>query len=173
MPTDGKPLRGLIQDHVCAGVLLTKRDTFLDRGQFQQLMYLTLVDFAGSDKGGGATAGKSMAMPPPAVLKPTPLWTGKQVLTAILEHITHGRAPMTVAHGTKVPANYWGGDTSGEGQRRQGASQLAAVRRSRQEPLWQIRSLVHCVPSSTVESSPEISSPRSPVYSPRICSGTA
>ena len=116
VPTDGKPLRGLIQDHVCAGVLLTKRDTFLDRGQFQQLMYLTLVDFAGSDKGGGATAGKSMAMPPPAVLKPTPLWTGKQVLTAILEHITHGRAPMTVAHGTKVPANYWGGDTSGEGE---------------------------------------------------------
>ena len=57
-----------------------------------------------------------MAMPPPALLKPTPLWTGKQVLTAILEHITHGRAPMTVAHGTKVPANYWGGDTSGEGQ---------------------------------------------------------
>ena len=27
VPTNGKPLRGLIQDHVVMGVLLTKRDT--------------------------------------------------------------------------------------------------------------------------------------------------
>ena len=31
VPTNGKPLRGLIQDHVVMGVLLTKRDTFLER----------------------------------------------------------------------------------------------------------------------------------------------
>ena len=29
VPTDGAPIRGLIQDHVAAGVLLSKRDTFL------------------------------------------------------------------------------------------------------------------------------------------------
>jgi len=29
VPTDGAPIRGLIQDHVAGGVLLTKRDTFL------------------------------------------------------------------------------------------------------------------------------------------------
>ena len=51
------------------------------------------------------------------MLKPRRLWTGKQVLTAILEHITHGRAPMTVAHGTKTPANAWGGDTTRRGRR--------------------------------------------------------
>ena len=28
VPTDGAPIRGLIQDHVVAGVLMTKRDTF-------------------------------------------------------------------------------------------------------------------------------------------------
>ena len=28
VPTDGQPLRGLIQDHVVAGVLMTKRDGF-------------------------------------------------------------------------------------------------------------------------------------------------
>ena len=27
VPTNGRPLRGLIQDHVVMGVLLTKRDT--------------------------------------------------------------------------------------------------------------------------------------------------
>lgn len=31
VPTDGKPIRGLIQDHIVSAVLLTKRDTFLDR----------------------------------------------------------------------------------------------------------------------------------------------
>jgi hypothetical protein len=39
VPTDGKPIRGLIQDHVIAGVLLTKRDTFLTKAEFSQLLY--------------------------------------------------------------------------------------------------------------------------------------
>uniref|UniRef100_A0A7S0SX43 DNA-directed RNA polymerase I subunit RPA1 n=1 Tax=Mantoniella antarctica TaxID=81844 RepID=A0A7S0SX43_9CHLO len=116
VPTDGKPLRGLIQDHVCGGVLLTKRDTFLTRAQFQQYMYLTLVDFTGPETGGGALAGHSLRMPPPTVVKPQSLWTGKQLFTTVLEHMTHGRAPMTFSHGTKTPANYWGGDGSGEGE---------------------------------------------------------
>jgi DNA-directed RNA polymerase I subunit RPA1 len=115
VPTDGKPLRGLIQDHICAGVLMTCRDTFLDKSDFTQLMYLALVDFAGAEMGGGAVVGKSLKPPAPAIRKPRALWTGKQLFTAVIEHITHGRAPMTVSHATKVPANYWGGEDSGEG----------------------------------------------------------
>lgn len=38
VPTDGKPLRGLIQDHIVGAVLLTKRDTFMDRATFSQLL---------------------------------------------------------------------------------------------------------------------------------------
>ena len=116
VPTDGKPLRGLIQDHVCAGVLLTKRDTFLDRAKFQQLLYLALVDFADADgRGGGSLQGKALRMPPPAICKPVPLWTGKQVIGAVLDHMTSERAPLTHDCGTKVPANYWGSEESGEG----------------------------------------------------------
>ena len=37
VPTDGKPIRGLIQDHVVAGVLLTQRDAFLTRSEFMQV----------------------------------------------------------------------------------------------------------------------------------------
>eukprot|EP00967_Tisochrysis_lutea_P130328 scaffold225275_cov28-Tisochrysis_lutea.AAC.1 len=40
VPTDGKPLRGLIQDHVVSGVLLTKRDTWLTKAQYSQLVYI-------------------------------------------------------------------------------------------------------------------------------------
>ena len=31
VPTDGKPIRGLIQDHIFGATLLTKKDTFLTR----------------------------------------------------------------------------------------------------------------------------------------------
>jgi DNA-directed RNA polymerase I subunit RPA1 len=37
VPTDGSPLRGLIQDHIVTGVILTLKDTFLDAETFQQV----------------------------------------------------------------------------------------------------------------------------------------
>lgn len=37
VPTDGSPLRGLIQDHVVTGVILTLKDTFIDSETFQQV----------------------------------------------------------------------------------------------------------------------------------------
>ena len=40
VPTDGKPVRGLIQDHVIAAVMMTKKDTFLDRATFLQLCHI-------------------------------------------------------------------------------------------------------------------------------------
>ena len=57
-----------------AGVLLTKRDTFLARADFMQLVYA-----ACSPARPGLTDQADIACPPPAVLKPRPLWTGKQV----------------------------------------------------------------------------------------------
>jgi len=90
-PTDGTPLRGLIQvcaactlvaqrsalttlhdqDHVLSGVLLTQKDRFFTREEFQQLLFATVPDVdprvpLGTDW--------------PAILKPEPLWTGKQVV---------------------------------------------------------------------------------------------
>jgi DNA-directed RNA polymerase beta' subunit len=38
-PTDGKPLRGLIQDSVDGGVKMCSRDTFLTKEEFQQLIF--------------------------------------------------------------------------------------------------------------------------------------
>lgn len=40
VPTDGSPLRGLIQDHVDAGVKMTGKDTFLERWEYQQLIFV-------------------------------------------------------------------------------------------------------------------------------------
>jgi DNA-directed RNA polymerase beta' subunit len=47
VPTSGNPIRGLIQDHVVSGVKLTCRNTFLDKAQYQQLVYNALCGLEG------------------------------------------------------------------------------------------------------------------------------
>lgn len=76
VPTSGNPLRGLIQDHVVAGVWLTNKDTFFTREDYYQLIYGALR--TEDDYTGG---GKILTLPP-AIMKPVPLWTGKQVVRA-------------------------------------------------------------------------------------------
>jgi len=42
VPTSGKPLRGLIQDSIVSGVLMSSKDTFLTREEYMQLVYVGL-----------------------------------------------------------------------------------------------------------------------------------
>lgn len=77
----------IIQDHIVGAVLLTMKDTFITRSEFSQLLYGSGV-FAG---GPGILPGKHalkislvaseglVESVLPAVWKPEPLWTGKQV----------------------------------------------------------------------------------------------
>lgn len=74
VPTSGHPLRGLIQDHVGSGVWLTNKDTFFTREEYQQLIYGALRPE------GNYTGGGKVLTVPPAIWKPQPLWTGKQVV---------------------------------------------------------------------------------------------
>ncbi|CAI9761147.1 unnamed protein product [Fraxinus pennsylvanica] len=99
VPTRGDTVRGLIQDHIVSAVLLTMKDTFLTREEFNQLLYGSGV-FAmmpGSHPVNNSqkvslvdSEGVVMQSVLPAVWKPGPLWTGKQVITALLNHITRG-----------------------------------------------------------------------------------
>ena len=59
-----------------AGVKLTKRDTFMARSEFMQLVYACC-----SPARPGLTDQADLLVPPPTIWKPEPLWTGKQVLT--------------------------------------------------------------------------------------------
>ena len=75
VPTSGKPLRGLIQDHVIAGSWMTMKSTFFSRDEYQQLLYGALRpenDYTGEGY---------LHLLPPAVWKPVPLWTGKQIVS--------------------------------------------------------------------------------------------
>jgi DNA-directed RNA polymerase beta' subunit len=73
VPTSGKPLRGLIQDHVVAGVWMTSQDSFFTREEYFQLLYGALRP---EDYGG------HLFTLPPTIWKPKPLWTGKQIVSS-------------------------------------------------------------------------------------------
>jgi DNA-directed RNA polymerase I subunit RPA1 len=78
VPTSGKPLRGLIQDHVVAGVWMTCQDAFFTREEYFQLLYGALRPEDGSYYNG------RLLTLPPTIWKPRPLWTGKQIVRAIV-----------------------------------------------------------------------------------------
>ncbi|KAJ2617132.1 hypothetical protein H4S08_000456 [Coemansia sp. RSA 1365] len=102
-PTDGKPLRGLIQDSVDGGVILTKRDTLLTRSEYQELVYWALRPESQPQLPDG-----KVQLLPPAIFKPKPMWTGKQVVSTLLLNLTWGYAQLNMVSKNKVGKKYWG-----------------------------------------------------------------
>ncbi|KAG0651634.1 DNA-directed RNA polymerase I largest subunit [Hyphodiscus hymeniophilus] len=100
--TSGKPLRGLIQDHISVSVRMCNRDTFFDRAAYQQLIYNCLRPEDGhiiSDR---------IETVPPAIIKPVARWTGKQVITTILKNITPmGSSPLYLTSKAQTPGDRW------------------------------------------------------------------
>jgi len=69
-PQNNKPVMGIVQDTLTAVRKMTKRDVFLDKETMMTMvMFLPIWD------------GK---LPVPAILKPKPLWTGKQLFSLII-----------------------------------------------------------------------------------------
>ncbi|CAJ1444201.1 unnamed protein product [Effrenium voratum] len=169
VPTSGKPLRGLIQDHVIAGTMLTKRDSFYTRPEVCLLLYTGLRHALEPSKpkpkarkaSGGDDAqeweddeddeekqGKDeedrdpfedkpwhrpklnvvdqrmkITLDPPAMLRPVPMWSGKQVLGMLLKHLikicSEGKACETSAGinldgKSKTPGDIWNGRLDGD-----------------------------------------------------------
>ncbi len=72
-PQASKPVNALVQDSLMGVRKFTKRDTFLQREEVMELML--------------HMKGKDIELPSPTILKPHPLWTGKQIMTMILPDI--------------------------------------------------------------------------------------
>ncbi|KAI9877205.1 MAG: hypothetical protein M1830_004531 [Pleopsidium flavum] len=107
--TSGKPLRGLIQDHISMGVWLTNRDTLFDREDYHQLLYSCLNPETNQ------TSSDRILTVIPAILKPTALWTGKQVITSVLKNIKPNSHPGLTLTGKSQTAGHRWGDGSEEG----------------------------------------------------------
>ncbi len=62
----------LIQDFLTTSFLITSKDTFFTREEFTSI----LAYFA--------DATESINLPPPSIVRPGTLWTGKQVISSLL-----------------------------------------------------------------------------------------
>ena len=101
--TAGKPLRGLIQDHISMGLWLTSRDTFFDREDYYQLLYSCLRPEDGQ------MASDRIQTVTPAVVKPHYMWTGKQVVTTVLKNVTPITHPgLTLLGKSQTSDDRWG-----------------------------------------------------------------
>ncbi|KAF7307325.1 DNA-directed RNA polymerase subunit [Mycena indigotica] len=69
-PQANKPVMGIVQDTLCGIRKFTLRDAFLDWNQVQNIL-LWVPDWDG-------------LVPTPAILKPKPLWSGKQILSMVI-----------------------------------------------------------------------------------------
>ncbi|KAL2160281.1 hypothetical protein VTH06DRAFT_1454 [Thermothelomyces fergusii] len=108
--TAGNPLRGLIQDHLSVSVELCSKDVFLDQGAYHQLIYSALRPESGH------ITGERIELVPPAVIKPVPRWTGKQVITTILKNIRPADCGnLWMNSSAKIKSRSWGEDSE-EGQ---------------------------------------------------------
>uniref|UniRef100_A0A8C2PGV5 DNA-directed RNA polymerase subunit n=1 Tax=Capra hircus TaxID=9925 RepID=A0A8C2PGV5_CAPHI len=77
-PRNGEPLIAAIQDFLTGAYLLTLKDTFFDRAKACQIIASILV---GKDE---KIKKIKVRLPPPTILKPVTLWTGKQIFSVIL-----------------------------------------------------------------------------------------
>ncbi|KJZ78884.1 hypothetical protein HIM_01657 [Hirsutella minnesotensis 3608] len=101
--TAGKPLRGLIQDHISVSVALCSRDTFFNRSDYHQLIYSALRPESGH------ILGERLQLVPPAIIKPFPRWTGKQILTTILKNIRPSNCGgLSMRENCQIKAEQWG-----------------------------------------------------------------
>uniref|UniRef100_H2Z9D8 DNA-directed RNA polymerase subunit n=1 Tax=Ciona savignyi TaxID=51511 RepID=H2Z9D8_CIOSA len=69
-PQSNRPVMGIVQDTLTAVRKMTKRDSFIEKADFMNLL-MYLGDWDGY-------------LPQPAILKPKPLWTGKQIFSLII-----------------------------------------------------------------------------------------
>ncbi|KAL7535540.1 hypothetical protein ACHAXR_006555 [Thalassiosira sp. AJA248-18] len=115
VPTDGSPLRGLIQDHVDAGVKLTQMNTFIEKEEYQQLLFAALGSLPGLEL---IRSNANIELMPPTIRKPRELWTGKQVISTLLNHLRKGNdrdedpsfnfPGLSMERKTKTPATAFG-----------------------------------------------------------------
>ena len=62
---------GIVQDSLLGIYRMTKRDTFIDKALVMNILMFVDYDL---EKG----------LPQPAILKPKPLWSGKQILSLVI-----------------------------------------------------------------------------------------
>ena len=74
-PQSNKPVMGIVQDTLCGIRKMTLRDNFIEYDQVMNMLYW-IPNWDG-------------VIPPPAIVKPKPLWSGKQLLSMAIPKGIH------------------------------------------------------------------------------------
>ncbi|KAG0175078.1 DNA-directed RNA polymerase II subunit rpb1 [Apophysomyces sp. BC1021] len=69
-PQSNKPVMGIVQDSLCGIRKFTQRDLFMAKDMVMNIV-MWVPDWDGY-------------IPPPAILKPKPMWTGKQIISMVI-----------------------------------------------------------------------------------------
>lgn len=80
-PLNNKPIIGLCQDALLGARLFTQRNVFLTRGDLMQLLMWASLS---RERLGGR-------LPQPCIVRPTALWSGKQIVSLLLPDTLHVR----------------------------------------------------------------------------------
>jgi len=81
-PQSNKPVMGIVQDSLLGTMLMTQRDVFVSHEEAMQL-FMWVPDLG--------VAGEVNQLPAPAILKPKPLWTGKQIFSLLIPNLNMQR----------------------------------------------------------------------------------
>mmetsp|Transcript_42252 Transcript_42252/g.133114 ORF Transcript_42252/g.133114 Transcript_42252/m.133114 type:complete len:451 (+) Transcript_42252:1363-2715(+) len=98
IPSNGLPLRGLIQDQIISGVLLTKKDTFFNKNCID--IFLSNV-FSNKERD---------ILELPSIIKPNFLWTGKQIFSILCKTNKFKQRNFFLETKTKLPSSIIGSD---------------------------------------------------------------
>ncbi|KAJ1905949.1 DNA-directed RNA polymerase III subunit C1 (rpo31), partial [Coemansia sp. IMI 209127] len=71
-PRNGEPIIGATQDFITTAYLITQKDRFYDRSQFVQIVSYCF------------DANVHVDIPPPCIVKPSRLWSGKQIINVLM-----------------------------------------------------------------------------------------
>uniref|UniRef100_A0A183CNA0 DNA-directed RNA polymerase n=1 Tax=Globodera pallida TaxID=36090 RepID=A0A183CNA0_GLOPA len=92
-PRAGQPLIAAIQDFITSGYLLTHKDTFLPRSEVQRIASAVV------EANNGTMGQRRVHLPPPAMLRPKELWTGKQLIELLIAPFQgHGSLMRSLPH---------------------------------------------------------------------------
>jgi len=135
VPTTGKPLRGLIQDHVISGVMLTKRDTYFPLADLCMYLWTSLSKAIEPPRDplqvkAGSRLTRSQVfqrfrLDPPCIQQPMELWSGKQMFSMLFKLCLDLHVPeelyglehppgVNLVSKSKTPGDIWNGKMDGD-----------------------------------------------------------
>ena len=110
-PTNGKPLREIMQDAIISAVFMTMKDTFYNKKDFSELLYQSTFSlFQKKPKN------MRITLVQPAIIYPKELWTGKQLVSNVIKIVVEmsdlrykNQKGLYMKSNTKISKSYMNG----------------------------------------------------------------